>query len=699
MLPLVPRLSGVGFKILLDILLTAPRSLRVIETAIPVSAARERDLSKFDARAAYDFVYLLLDKSEGRWVPTRFLIFAAVGGLGLVVHLAAVWLLFAALGVAFRRRAARSDAGGDDHQLRAQQRADLSVTGACAAATCCAAGPTFALACSFRRLRQYRRSQPAVRREQPLVARGAGRHRGRSRLELRADQLLYLGPALTMSAGRLGAGIRPPHGCRARGRAVPRAGAPAGRSGGRNCSGPTRRSPGGGPEPLWPSCGGRGAALETNPPLYLQRRVAGYARCWATTRRRLRLPSALIGGPRRRRRVPARPVDRRQPRRAAGSPADSHRRAARLLQPGSPDLRPAQPARYAGGARLPDLLCTPRPRLRSTGEGRCWASRSTRPAPSRALYAHNTAALLPALANLVALGWWLCRPARPSRAGWWIGANLLVLAAWSWWLPTLLRQLGGADSLDWLTQPSPAWAARDLCGCMACAICPTVKLGQMLSGLPVLGIALLACIRRPGMATLLLGAVAFGVPAALFLAGLVGQPIWIERAVLLAAAPGLTLAALLVIACCARAGRAARRWRPCWRSRLANLGLLLAGPAEGALPRGAGGDRGRSPSRMTRSCSCIGRVGDGATYYQARRRPCDRWLWHRSRPRYALRWACPTTPCRCSRRGPPADFPGLRPSSRASPSVMTGSGCSTGGVSWPTPRRSSDHASRPWGER
>ena len=56
-----------------------------------------------------------------------------------------------------------------------------------------------------------------------------------------------------------------------------------------------------------------------------------------------------------------------------------------------------------------------------------------------ALYAHNTAALLPALANLVALGWWLTGPRRWAAAGFWVGANLVVLAAWSWWLPTLFQ--------------------------------------------------------------------------------------------------------------------------------------------------------------------------------------------------------------------------------------------------------------------
>ena len=98
--PLVPKLSGVGFKILLDIMLTAHRTLRVAELPYHFRP-RERDESKFDTRAAYDFAYLILDKTIGRWVPTRFFIFSAIGGLGVVVHLLTVWIMFALLGMAF----------------------------------------------------------------------------------------------------------------------------------------------------------------------------------------------------------------------------------------------------------------------------------------------------------------------------------------------------------------------------------------------------------------------------------------------------------------------------------------------------------------------------------------------------------------------------------------------------------------------
>ena len=74
--PCVRRLSGIGFKILLDILASSPRPLRVVE--LPY---RFRDRlageSKLDNRAIQDFLLLLVDKAIGRWVPARFVLFTA----------------------------------------------------------------------------------------------------------------------------------------------------------------------------------------------------------------------------------------------------------------------------------------------------------------------------------------------------------------------------------------------------------------------------------------------------------------------------------------------------------------------------------------------------------------------------------------------------------------------------------------------
>lgn len=95
-----PRLAARGFKILLDILLSARRPLRVAE--IPYSfRSREHGQSKLDATVLLEFAGLLLDKATGGAVPLRFLAFAAVGAIGVLVHMAALALLVELLGLHF----------------------------------------------------------------------------------------------------------------------------------------------------------------------------------------------------------------------------------------------------------------------------------------------------------------------------------------------------------------------------------------------------------------------------------------------------------------------------------------------------------------------------------------------------------------------------------------------------------------------
>ena len=86
----VRRLSSIGFKILLDILASSPRSLQVKE--IPFHfRERHAGKSKFDALIGWEYLMLLADKMIGHVIPICFFVFALVGGLGLVVHLAILW--------------------------------------------------------------------------------------------------------------------------------------------------------------------------------------------------------------------------------------------------------------------------------------------------------------------------------------------------------------------------------------------------------------------------------------------------------------------------------------------------------------------------------------------------------------------------------------------------------------------------------
>lgn len=80
------RLSTIGFKILLDILMTAKSSLRVIE--IPYEfRERTNGQSKFDAQVGLEFLGLMLGKLTRGVVDPRFITFALVGTTGLAVHL------------------------------------------------------------------------------------------------------------------------------------------------------------------------------------------------------------------------------------------------------------------------------------------------------------------------------------------------------------------------------------------------------------------------------------------------------------------------------------------------------------------------------------------------------------------------------------------------------------------------------------
>ncbi len=86
------RLSGVGFKILLDILATVEKPLRVKE--LPMNfAARAEGESKLDQTVVFEFLIGLYDKWLGRWIPTRFALFGTVGALGVGVQLGALWVM------------------------------------------------------------------------------------------------------------------------------------------------------------------------------------------------------------------------------------------------------------------------------------------------------------------------------------------------------------------------------------------------------------------------------------------------------------------------------------------------------------------------------------------------------------------------------------------------------------------------------
>jgi dolichol-phosphate mannosyltransferase len=88
-----PRLSGTGFKILVDLLATSREPVRIGEEPYEFRK-RHWGESKLDTRVEAEYLYLLLDKSLGRVLPTRFALFALVGSIGMVSHLGILTLLY-----------------------------------------------------------------------------------------------------------------------------------------------------------------------------------------------------------------------------------------------------------------------------------------------------------------------------------------------------------------------------------------------------------------------------------------------------------------------------------------------------------------------------------------------------------------------------------------------------------------------------
>jgi dolichol-phosphate mannosyltransferase len=96
----VYRLTGIGFKILLDLFASSPRPVRFGE--IPYHfRSRTRGQSKLDLRVEMEFLYLLTDKILGEYIPTRFAIFVLVGTCGLVLHLSILGILYQWLNMDF----------------------------------------------------------------------------------------------------------------------------------------------------------------------------------------------------------------------------------------------------------------------------------------------------------------------------------------------------------------------------------------------------------------------------------------------------------------------------------------------------------------------------------------------------------------------------------------------------------------------
>ncbi len=96
-----PKLSGQGFKILLDFFLSAERKIRFAEVPFTFRS-RMAGESKLDVKVMWELVEMLAEKSVGRLVPVRFILFTGVGAVGVLVHLAVLGAAHELIGLSFQ---------------------------------------------------------------------------------------------------------------------------------------------------------------------------------------------------------------------------------------------------------------------------------------------------------------------------------------------------------------------------------------------------------------------------------------------------------------------------------------------------------------------------------------------------------------------------------------------------------------------
>jgi dolichol-phosphate mannosyltransferase len=94
------RLSGYGYKILLDLFVSAGRPLRFAEVPYTFKP-RVHGQSKLDSLVAWEYLMLLVDKRIGHIIAPRLLFFLLVGGSGVALHYLILSTLYLGFGVQF----------------------------------------------------------------------------------------------------------------------------------------------------------------------------------------------------------------------------------------------------------------------------------------------------------------------------------------------------------------------------------------------------------------------------------------------------------------------------------------------------------------------------------------------------------------------------------------------------------------------
>lgn len=96
----VRRTTGVGFKILLDLVASSPVPVRFAEVPFTFRS-RQQGKSKLDINVGLEYLFLVADKLIGRWLPIRFILFCLVGAIGVGLQLGVLYLLYRIFNTSF----------------------------------------------------------------------------------------------------------------------------------------------------------------------------------------------------------------------------------------------------------------------------------------------------------------------------------------------------------------------------------------------------------------------------------------------------------------------------------------------------------------------------------------------------------------------------------------------------------------------
>ena len=92
----IPNVSAIGFKILVDLIASSARP--VVLREVPYKFRnREHGESKLDTLVMVEYLQLVADKMIGQWIPPRYVLFGAVGLVGAALYMALLALLYRVL--------------------------------------------------------------------------------------------------------------------------------------------------------------------------------------------------------------------------------------------------------------------------------------------------------------------------------------------------------------------------------------------------------------------------------------------------------------------------------------------------------------------------------------------------------------------------------------------------------------------------